>query len=86
MFWGDCKSSLSAISRALFQSRQRLRTKVAKLRRQQQGSEAEQQRQAVELERARADAERQAARIAELQEALNRERTERAAVINTVRG
>ena len=80
MFWGDCKSSLSAISRALFQSRQRLRTKVAKLRRQQQGSEAEQQRQAVELERARADAERQAARIAELQEALNRERTERAAV------
>jgi septal ring factor EnvC (AmiA/AmiB activator) len=71
---------MSAIGRALFKSRQRLREKVAKLRTRLEESEAEQRRVEAELERARAAAERQAARIAELERELKCQRTERAAV------
>ena len=80
-FWGACKSRMSAIGRSLFQSRQRLREKVARLRTRLEESEAEQRQMEAELEQTRVEAERQAARIAELERELKCQRTERAAVV-----
>jgi hypothetical protein len=76
-FVGGCKSRLSAICRSLFLSRQRLREKVQKLQRRLDESEQAAERARAEAEAALAEAQRAAARIAELEQTLQRERTDR---------
>jgi len=73
-FIANCKSSFATIGRSLFLGRQRLREKVEQLQQQIEQSERE-------AKAARAETERQAARVAELEQELKQAKAKPTVVV-----